>query len=820
MLKPKQEIEHLKKLIRHHDQKYYVESHPEVSDQEYDRLLKSLEALEERYPEYKTPDSPTQRVGGKSLEAFQSVRHGKRMLSIENTYSSDEARAFDERVKRILGKEDVAYLAELKVDGVSISLLYEGGQLKRGATRGDGDVGDNITENLRTLRTIPLSLEGKNLPKRIEVHGEVFMRRDHFERLNREKEKKGEDPFVNPRNAASGSLKLLDSRITANRGLEVFCHGMGLVKGRPFLTQASLLEGFEKWGLRVNPHRFQTSSIEKVIAYCDSWESKRKTLPYDIDGMVIKVDSLVDQERLGETSKNPRWMIAYKFQAEKAKTKILNIKVQVGRTGAITPVAILEPVFLAGSTVSRATLHNEEEITRRDIRIGDQVWVEKAGEIIPQVISAIKEKRTGKEKKFLMPKRCPECNGPTKKIGDEVAIRCENLRCPAQLKEKVRHFASRQAMDIEGLGEAIVDQLVDRKLVLDYGDLYGLTLKQIATLERMGEKSAQNLLDAIQKSKSRGLHRLLFALGIRHVGVHAASLLAEAFQDLDELKRKHVEELAQLPEIGEVMARSIVAFFKNDEAQKVLMKLEKAGVRMKETSSATQKKLRGKTFVLTGSLANYTRTEALEAVQRLGGKVSESVGQKTDYVVVGENPGSKLEKAKRLKVRTLTETEFKRLISLILLVPCFFLFTGCATVKRKFVRPSKKKAETPTQVFYADESYQPIAHRDAYEQAYVLWKAWHEEAISSIDSNQKRSHHALNYSLEQLEVMQSHLAQGHSEELSPLLQDLRKAQNYFEMKRLDSWDKDRVRRILSEVFRRIVRDYNIDEVQEKILHDL
>ena len=457
---PKEEIEKLKFQIRYHDRKYYGETRPEVSDREYDRLMQRLKDLEKADPQWVAPDSPTQRVGGEPVKGFKQIRHGKRMLSMDNTYSPEEVKAFDERVRKNLGKKQVDYFVELKVDGVSVSLLYENGKFVRGATRGDGSLGDNVTTNLRTIRSIPLSLEGKKLPKRIEIYGEVFISWEDFKRLNREKEKLGEEPFVNPRNAAAGSLKLLDPRITASRGLQVFCHGAGLIEGNPFKRQEELLETFHEWGLRINPHRFLTDSIDRLIAYCNQWDEKRKRLFYHIDGMVVKVNLLGDQERLGATAKSPRWMMAYKFPAERAKTKLLEIKLQVGRTGTITPVACLESVFLAGTTVSRASLHNEEEIERRDIRIGDQVWIEKAGEIIPQVIGPLKEKRKGKERKFVMPKRCPVCGGATRKRPEEVAVRCENVRCPAQAKEKIRHFASRRAMDIEGMGEVVVEQLV------------------------------------------------------------------------------------------------------------------------------------------------------------------------------------------------------------------------------------------------------------------------------------------------------------------------------------------------------------------------
>ena len=814
---PKEEIEKLKSLIRHHDRKYYTENHPEISDAEYDRLMRSLRDLEEAYPQWETPDSPTQRVGGEPVEGFEPVRHGKRMLSMDNTYSAEEIRAFDERVRKNLRKEAIEYIVELKVDGVSISLLYEQGRLIRGATRGDGFVGDNVTANLKTIRTIPLALEGQHFPRRMEVHGEVFMSRDNFKRINEGKPE--EEAFVNPRNAASGSLKLLDPRITAKRRLEVFCHGAGLIEGRSFKTQEELLTTFDRWGLRVNPHRFVAHSTKELIAYCDEWEEKRKSLPYGIDGMVIKVNLLEDQERLGETTKSPRWMIAYKFPAERVVTKLLDIQVQVGRTGAITPVAILKPVFLAGSTVSRASLHNEEEIERRDIRIGDQVWIEKAGEIIPQVVGPLKEKRKGKERKFLMPKRCPACGGPTQKSDDEVAVRCENIRCPAQIKERIIHFASRNAMDIEGMGEAMVEQLLTKGLVRDDGDLYALAFEQLLLLERMGEKSARNLLEAIEKSKTQSLNRLLYALGIRHVGFHAASVLADAFHSVEEIRKQGIEALSKIPEIGTVMAESIYEFFRSPEAQKVLSKFEKAGVRMKGERQTAKGKLQGKTFVLTGSLSTCTRSEAFELIQRRGGRISDSVSQKTDYVVVGGNPGSKLDKAKKLRIPMLTEAEFKRLVSLIVLVPLIFFSTGCATLKRKFTRPSKTQVSTPAQVFYGEEAYKSPPRRQAYHDAYFLWKSWHEDALSYLFINQKRSLRSLRRSLEQLELMKSHLTQGAAGRMSEPIQKLEKVEKRLEGEKLGSEEKERVKEILENELRRIARAFNSKAVDKEILAD-
>ncbi len=657
-----EKIERLRRLIREHDRKYYVENRPEISDQEYDRLLKELSRLETAYPECVTADSPTQRIGDQPIEGFKPVRHAVRMLSMDNTYSPEELEAFDQRIKRQLGKEEVTYFVELKMDGVSVSLLYEGGKFILGATRGDGATGDDITANLKTLRSIPLSLEGEKLPRRMEVRGEVFMPRPSFLRLNREREKKGEELFANPRNAAAGSLKLLDPRLTAKRHLEITCHGVGLMEGFSCETQEELLQSFRRWGLRINSFLFKTDSLKELIRYCDGWSEKRRTLPYDIDGMVVKVNSFANQRRLGETTKSPRWMIAYKFPAQRARTKLLSIEVQVGRTGALTPVAILEPVFLAGTTVSRASLHNEDEIERRDVRTGDQVWIEKAGEIIPQVVGPLKEKRTGKEKRFVMPKRCPVCGQPVRRLPEEVASRCENLRCPAQIKERILHFASRRAMDIEGMGEAMVEQLVERDLVKDVGDLYFLTADRLSQLERMGDKSVANLLQAVEASGSRELQRLIYALGIRHVGIHAAQLLADHFHSIECLKSAAVEELTALHEVGEVMAQATRDFFQHPETEKVLAKLRKAGLRMEEKAAHRQGPLQGKTFVLTGTLSGTTRIEATVAIEKRGGRVAGSVSRQTDYVVAGESPGSKGDKARALGIPILNEKQFQSLL--------------------------------------------------------------------------------------------------------------------------------------------------------------
>ncbi len=663
----KVKIGKLKDLIRYYDRKYYIEDKPEISDYEYDALMKELIELERQYPEFITADSPSQRVAGKPIKVFPVVEHRFQMLSMDNTYSAEELSEFDKRVRKNLTEEKIEYVVELKIDGVSVSLVYEEGLFIRGATRGDGIKGDEVTNNLKTIRSIPLRLnppkKGK-LPRFIEVRGEVYMDRKSFHILNEEKEEKGEELFANPRNAASGSLKLLDPKLTAKRHLNIFVHGVGYLEGVSIEFQYELLEFYKEVGFRVIPYAKKFDSLKEVINYCNNWEEKRESLDFDIDGMVIKVNSFEQQRRLGKTTKSPRWMIAYKFHARRAQTKLEDIIVQVGRTGTLTPVAILKPVSLSGSTVSRATLHNIDDIKRKDIRIGDTVFIEKAGEIIPQVVEAVREKRTGREKKFIMPRSCPVCGSPVKREPSEVAFRCENVSCPAQLKMKIKHFASRETMDIEGLGEAIIEQIVDKGLVKDYGDVYFLKLQELRDLERMGDKSAQNLIDAINKSKNNDLSQLIYALGIRHVGVHAASVLADRYISLDRLNSSTIEELIDIYEIGSVMARSIYEFFKNPKTKKVLEKLKKAGLNFSQKKKIeVSGKLSRKRFVFTGELDSFPRDEAGKLVRQRGGDVSDTISKKIDFLVAGKNPGSKLNKAKELGIEIIDEARFKDMIS-------------------------------------------------------------------------------------------------------------------------------------------------------------
>jgi len=660
------EIERLRRTIRRHDHLYYVENKPEISDKEYDSLYRKLRDLEKANPELITPDSPTQRVGVDQIKGFPQVKHIAPMMSLDNTYSADEIREFDKRVRKNLKDEKIEYIVELKFDGVSTSLLYEKGKWVLGATRGDGMRGDDVSANLKTIRSIPLSFsdEVEKAPKLIEVRGEVCMTKKAFEKLNEEKERKGEELFANPRNAAAGSLKLLDSKIVAKRGLDIYIWGTGHYEGIEFRTHAEVLDYLKKAGFRVNPHYELCGTIEEVIAYCNSWEDRHDKLDVEIDGMVLKVNDLAQREKLGVTSKSPRWAIAYKFPAEKALTEVEDIIVQVGRTGAITPVAILKPVHLSGTTVSRATLHNFDEIGRLDVKIGDKVYVEKSGEIIPKVLSVAKEKRTGREKMFHAPVKCPACGSKLIRVPEEVAIRCENVGCPAQIKETVLHFASRNAMDIEGMGDAMANQLVDKGLIKDYGDIYYLKFDGVKNLERMAEKSARNLMDAVEKSKSNDLNRLIYALGIRHVGEHAAWILAGHFGSIEKLQNAKFDELNNINEIGPVMAESVYNFFQNKENLKILKKLKEAGLRMRQAKPKEGAGLlAGKTIVITGTLKFFARNDAEELIRRLGGKASSSVSKNTDFLVAGEEPGSKLDKAKALGVKIITEEEFRKVVS-------------------------------------------------------------------------------------------------------------------------------------------------------------
>src|SRR5438094_1917030 len=664
----KKEIEELRERLRYHEYRYYVLDEPEISDAAYDRMMERLKELEAAHPELVTPDSPTVRVGGAPREGFQTVRHARPMLSLDNSFSYDALREWDRRVREGSGKEKIEYIAEHKFDGLSISLQYEDGVLVRGVTRGDGTMGEEVTPNVKTIRSVPLrvdavALKRAKLPADFEVRGEVMMTRKAFEALNRQQERIGGKIFVNPRNSAAGAVRVLDPTITASRKLDFFAY-YWLVDGKvPFAKHSESLEVLRQLRFRASDDWKLCNGIQAVIAYCEDWDAKREKLPYEIDGVVIKVNATAIQNELGYTAKAPRWAMAFKYPARQETTVVNDIIVQVGRTGTLTPVAVLEPVQVGGVTVSRSTLHNMDEIERLGLQIGDTVLIERAGEVIPHVLKVVKE---GKNRKpFRMPRHCPECGSKIHHVEGEVAYRCVNTACPAKRKESILHFAGRHAMNIDGLGDKIVDQLVDKGLVKDVADLYSLKLEDLASLERMAEKSAQNLLDEIEASKKNSLARLIYSLGIQFVGERTAQLLAEHFSSLEELAAGKEEELEEVPEVGPKVAASIVEFFSEPANCQLIKKLRKAGVHpTAEKRVVRSQKLAGKSFVFTGSLANRSREEAGELVIQHGGKVSSSVSKKTSYVVVGTGPGSKYEKAKELGVTILTEAEFEKLLGL------------------------------------------------------------------------------------------------------------------------------------------------------------
>ena len=665
----RERVQRLRKEIEYHNYRYYVLNDPVISDPEYDALMRELEELERQYPELITPNSPTQRVGAPPLEEFGTVEHTIPMLSLANAFNEEEVLEFDRRVKRFLGTDqDVEYTAEPKMDGVAVEVVYERGELVVGSTRGDGYRGEDITQNIRTIRTIPLFLmeDEEPVPERLAVRGEVYMEIEDFKRLNREREERGEAPFANPRNAAAGSLRQLDPSITARRPLNIFFYGIGEVVGREFESQWEVLQTLPKWGLRVNPLVELCPDIQRAVQYYRRILDLKDELPYEMDGVVLKVNSFELQRRLGEVSRSPRWAVAFKFPAEEATTRVLDIVVQVGRTGVLTPVALLEPVQVGGVEVKRATLHNMDEIERKDVRIGDTVLVHRAGEVIPEIIKVIKEKRTGKERKFQMPDRCPVCGSQVVRFPGEVAYRCIGISCPAQLKGRIRHFASRRAMDIDGLGEKLIDQLVEKGLVKDLADIYYLRKEQLVDLERMAEKSAQNLLDAIEKSKDTTLARFLYALGIRHVGEHLAQVLAEHLGSLERFFMVDRDELLQIPEVGPEVAESVVRFFKDEGNRRVIEKMLRAGVRVEEPTEAAEaeRPLEGKVFVFTGALEGMTREDAKRLVEQLGGRTASSVSRRVDYVVVGKDPGSKYGRARELGLTIIDEEEFKRLVGM------------------------------------------------------------------------------------------------------------------------------------------------------------
>jgi DNA ligase (NAD+) len=662
----KKEIAELRVKIRHHEYLYYVVDDPEISDAAFDRLMNRLKELEAAHPELVTADSPTIRVGGTPREGFTTVRHARPMLSLDNAFSYEALRDWDRRVREGSGREDIEYIAEHKFDGLSISLQYEDGVLVRGVTRGDGTTGEEVTPNAKTIRSIPLRVDAAILKKvklsaAFEVRGEVMMTRKSFDALNRQQEQSGGKLFVNPRNAAAGAVRVLDPAITAQRRLDFFAYYLFVDGKVPFAKHSDSLLALKQMQFRASDDWKLCDGIEKVTAYCEAWDSKREKLPYDIDGVVIKVNSTPLQNELGFTAKAPRWAIAYKYPARQETTVVNDIIVQVGRTGTLTPVAVLEPVQVGGVTVSRSTLHNMDEVERLGVHIGDTVLIERAGEVIPHILKVVKE---GKPRKaFRMPKECPECGSAIHKVEGEVAYRCVNAACPAKRKESLLHYAGRHAMNIDGLGDKIVDQLVDKGLVKDVADLYSLKLEEVANLERMAEKSAQNLLDEIETSKKNPLSRLIYALGIQFVGERTGQLLAEHYFSIEELAAAKAEDLEAVPEVGPKVSASIAEFFSEAANRSILKKLYKAGLRpTAEKRELKSQKFAGKSFVFTGGLANRSREEAGELVQQHGGKISSSVSKKTDYVVVGTDPGSKHDKAKELGVHILSESDFDKLL--------------------------------------------------------------------------------------------------------------------------------------------------------------
>ena len=658
----KKRIERLRSEIRRHDYLYYVLNQPEISDEQYDKLFAELKKLEQANPQFITPDSPTQRVSERPLEGFATVRHAVPMLSMDNTYNADELREFDQRVAKGIGSKNYDYVVELKIDGLAISLRYEKGVLVTAATRGDGDVGDDVTANVRTIKAIPLVLiDGQKAPGVLEVRGEVYMPTKAFLELNRLRAESGEPLFANPRNAAAGSLKLLDARITAARNLSFFAYATGEMSAPLAENHYKTLQKFKELGLPVNPDIKKAKDIEEVIGICMQWNEKRHRLDYHIDGMVIKVNRFDQRDILGATGRAPRWCISYKFPAERVQTTVLSIDVQVGKTGILTPVANLSPVQLAGTTVKRASLHNFDEIDRLDVRVGDTVIIEKAGEIIPQVVEVKKEFRKAGAKSFSPPAECPECGSKVEKDENGVYVRCISSNCPAQLKEKLRYFAGRDQMDIENLGTALIEQLVDAGLVKNFADIYKLKKSQLVELERLADKSAQNIVDSIEKSKNRPLWRFIAALGIRHIGSQSAQILADHFGSLDELMNAGQETLGSVDQIGPTMAKSIYDYFRDEKNRSIIEELKKA-INLEHQKLTRSDKLAGKTIVVTGTLETLTRQQAEQAVKQAGGKTSSSVSKKTDFVLAGKEPGSKIDKAQQLGVKIIDEKHFLKLI--------------------------------------------------------------------------------------------------------------------------------------------------------------
>lgn len=660
------EIEGLRKALHRHNYRYYVLDDPEISDSEYDRMMQELIGLETDYPDLSSPDSPTLRVGAPPLDKFETVEHSIPMLSLDNAFNDSDVIDFDLRIKRNLGTDsDIIYTAEPKLDGVAVELVYENGRLVTASTRGDGFKGELITSNARTIPSVPMVLERKkdnNIPLRLEARGEVFIGKEAFKRLNQERLHENLPPFANPRNAAAGSLRQLDSRITAKRPLEIFFYGIGVVTDFVMQSHADTLNALQELGFRINPYIRSKITIMEVLDFYRGLTEERHLLPYDIDGVVIKVDDIGLQQLLGATSRSPRWAIAYKFKALQETTRITSIEVQVGRTGVLTPVAHLVPVNIGGARVSRATLHNEDEIKRKDIRIGDTVLVQRAGDVIPEVVKVIASQRTGTERKFNMPQHCPVCNSSVVRAEDEAALRCINTTCSAQVKQRIKHFASKGAFDIDGLGDKLVEQLVDKGLLFSYADIFRLNEDTLKNLERMGPKSAENIMEAIEKSKQITLARFIYSLGIRHAGEHVAGILAKTFGSLEKLMGATKDDLTALDGVGPVVAESIEDFFKQDENRNTVNDIVASGVRILGEPTRKQGGLEGKVFVLTGTLETLTRSQAKKNIETAGGKVTGSVSRNTDYLVAGASPGSKLQRATELGVPIIDEQTLKRLM--------------------------------------------------------------------------------------------------------------------------------------------------------------
>jgi DNA ligase (NAD+) len=661
-----QKVEDLRNALHRHNFRYYVLDDPEISDAEYDRMMQELKRLEEEYPQLASPDSPTARVGAPPLEKFETIAHTIPMLSLDNGFDDEDILEFDRRVKRNLNtRDEILYTAEPKMDGVAVELIYENGKLVTASTRGDGLTGEVITNNVKTIQTVPLVMQSDGvtpIPPRLEVRGEVFIGLDAFKQFNQERIDQDLPAFANPRNAAAGSLRQLDSKVTADRPLEIFFYGVGRVEDFEVTSQGELLESLVKWGFRTNPFIRAAIRIDAVLKYYRELAEKRHQLAYDIDGIVVKVDRMDWQRRLGATSRSPRWAIAYKFKAIQETTTLIAIEVQVGRTGVLTPVAHLQPVNVGGVTVSRATLHNEDEIQKKDIRIGDHVLIQRAGDVIPEVVKVIASKRDESEIRFKMPVKCPVCNSPVVRMAGEAATRCINSSCSAQVKERIKHFASKGAFDIDGLGTKLVDQLVDKKLLSSYADIFRLDEEVLSQLERMGAKSAANLIHAIANSKSVTFARFIFALGIRHVGEHVAKVLADHFHDLAALKDCPREELQAIEGIGPIVAESIAKFFRQESNLRVINQLLSSGVKIKAAARKKTGRLKDRVFVLTGALQNFTRSEAKALIEAAGGKVSGSVSRNTDYVVAGDSPGSKFDRARELGVQIIDEAALKELL--------------------------------------------------------------------------------------------------------------------------------------------------------------